>query len=346
MKGGNHLKSKSVYVKDIKTGDKVSEVFLAAEKNLAYSQKGSPYLNLRLRDRTGDVDGKIWENALAWDKAFKKGDLIRVQARALSFKNAIQLSVSELRKVEDGEVELSDYFPVARGDLDQMFAGILAYVEQVKTPCLTALLHAFFKDDKITALFKRAPAAKGFHHVYIGGLLEHTLSVVRLLDLAASHYPGVNRDLLITGGILHDIGKIYEFSYERIVEYSDPGRLIGHIVISVEMVDAKIAAIPDFPEQIAMELRHLILSHHGVLEYGSPKRPKTLEALIVHYMDDLDAKVNAFQEYIRDARDEESDWTPYHRLFDRFIYKGRIRPGTDDGKPAAPQAPDSPAEGD
>jgi 3'-5' exoribonuclease len=346
MKGGNHLKSKSVYVKDLKTGDKVSEVFLAAEKNLAYSQKGSPYLNLRLRDRTGDVDGKIWENALAWNKAFKKGDLIRVQARALSFKNAIQLSISELRKVEDGEVELSDYFPVARGDLDQMFAGILAYVEQVKTPCLTTLLHVFFEDEKIAALFRRAPAAKGFHHVYIGGLLEHTLSVVRLLDLAAGHYPGVNRDLLITGGILHDIGKIYEFSYERIVEYSDPGRLVGHIVIGVEMVDAKIAAIPDFPEQIAMELRHLILSHHGVLEYGSPKRPKTLEALIVHYMDDLDAKVNAFQEYIRDARDEESDWTPYHRLFDRFIYKGRIRPGTDDGKPAAPRAPDSPAEGD
>jgi 3'-5' exoribonuclease len=346
MKGGNHLKSKSVYVKDLKTGDKVNEVFLAAEKNLAYSQKGSPYLNLRLRDRTGDVDGKIWENALAWDKAFKKGDLIRLQARALSFKNAIQLSISELRKVEDGEVELSDYFPVARGDLDDMFAGILAYVEQVKTPCLIELLHAFFGDEKIAALFRRAPAAKGFHHVYIGGLLEHTLSVVRLLDLAAGHYPGINRDLLITGGILHDIGKIYEFSYERIVEYSDPGRLVGHIVIGVEMVDAKIAAIPEFPEQIAMELRHLILSHHGVLEYGSPKRPKTVEALIVHFMDDLDAKVNAFQEYIRDARDEESDWTPYHRLFDRFIYKGRIRPGADHGKSAAPPAPDSPAEGD
>ena len=340
------MKSKSVYVKDLKTGDRVNEAFLAAEKNLAYSQKGSPYLNLRLRDRTGDVDGKIWENALAWDKAFKKGDLIRVQARALSFKNAIQLSISELRKVEDGEVELSDYFPVARGDLAQMFAGILDYVEQVKTPCLTALLHAFFGDGKIAALFRRAPAAKGFHHVYIGGLLEHTLSVVRLLDLAAGHYAGINRDLLITGGILHDIGKIYEFSYERIVEYSDPGRLVGHIVIGVEMVDTKIAAIPDFPEQIAMELRHLILSHHGVLEYGSPKRPKTLEALIVHYMDDLDAKVNAFQEYIRDARDEESDWTPYHRLFERFIYKGRIRPGMGDGKPAAPPAPDSPAKGD
>ena len=331
-----------MYVKDIKTGDKISEIFLTAEKNLAFSQKGAPYLNLRLRDRTGEVDGKIWENALAWDKAFKKGDLIRIQARALSFKNAIQLSIIELRKVEDAEVDLADYFPVAKGDAAEMFAAILDYAGQIQTPCLAALLQAFFGDETIAALFKRAPAAKGFHHVYIGGLLEHTLSVVRLLDQAADHYRGVNRDLLIAGGILHDIGKIYEFSYDRIVEYSDPGRLVGHIVMGVEMVDAKIAAIPGFPEQMAMELRHLILSHHGVLEYGSPKRPKTLEALIVHYMDDLDAKVNAFQEYIRDARGEESDWTPYHRLFDRYIYKGRAPRGEEAGKHPGPPEPHPP----
>jgi 3'-5' exoribonuclease len=343
---GKALKSKSVYTKDIKTGDKVSEVFLVAEKNLAYSQKGSPYLNLRLRDRTGEVDGKIWENALAWDKVFKKGDLVRIQARALSFKNAIQLSIIELKKITDGEVELADYFPVARGDQAEMFAGILGYVDQVRTPCLSALLHAFFRDDAIVSLFRRAPAAKGFHHVYIGGLLEHTLSVVRLLDQAADHYAGINRDLLIAGGILHDIGKIYEFSYERIVEYSDPGRLVGHIVMGVEMIDAKIAAIPDFPEQTAMELRHLILSHHGVLEYGSPKRPKTLEALIVHYMDDLDAKVNAFQEYIRGARDEESDWTPYHRLFDRYIYKGRSPRDAEAERPLTPPDQPFPAGGE
>lgn len=334
------MKPKSMYVKDIKTGDKVNEVFLTAEKNLAYSQKGAPYLNLRLRDRTGDVDGKIWENALTWDKAFKKGDLIRIQARALSFKNAIQLSIIELSKVDDGEVELADYFPVAQGDPAAMFSEVLGYVEQVKTPCLSALLRSFFGDETTAALFRRAPAAKGFHHVYIGGLLEHTLSVVRLLDLAAEHYQGINRDLLIAGGILHDIGKIYEFTYERIVEYSDQGRLIGHIVMGVEMVDRKIAAIPGFPESMAMELRHLILSHHGTLEFGSPKRPKTLEALIVHFMDDLDAKVNAFQETIREARDEGSDWTPYHRLFDRFIYKGRASRDGLSSEPVTP--PDRP----
>lgn len=337
-RAGEGVTGKKIYIKDIKTGDKVNEIFLVAEKNLAYSQKGAPYLNLRLKDRTGDVDGKVWENAVDWDKAFKKGDLIRIQARAQSFKNAIQMSIIELKKVADAEVDLADYFPVAKGDRAAMFAEILDYCEQVKSPCLAGLLRSFFKEEKVASLFRRAPAAKGFHHVYIGGLLEHTLSVVRLLDKAAGHYTGVNRDLLITGGILHDIGKIYEFSFERIVEYSDAGRLVGHIVMGVEMVDAKIAAMPDFPEQTAMELRHLILSHHGVLEYGSPKRPKTLEALIVHHMDDLDAKVNAFQEFIREARDEEQDWTPYHRLFDRYIYKGG-KPGDEEaGKPDVGEA--------
>ena len=339
------MKAKSIYVKDIKAGDKINEIFLAAEKNLAYSQKGSPYLNLRLRDRTGEVDGKVWDNALDWDKAFKKGDLIRIQARALSFKNAVQVSIIDLKTVADDEVALADYFPVARGDLGEMFAGIQAYVGQVNTPCLSHLLKAFFNDEALAALFRRAPAAKGFHHGYIGGLLEHTLSVVRLLEMAAGHYPGVNRDLLLTGGLLHDIGKIYEFSYERIVEYSDPGRLIGHIVMGVEMVNAKIATIPDFPEQMSLELRHLILSHHGILEYGSPKRPKTIEALIVHFMDDLDAKVNAFQETIREARDEGTRWTPYHRLFDRYIYKGPLHPGSEaipavDAPPPVGEVPD------
>ena len=171
---------------------------------------------------------------------------------------------------------------------------------------------------------KEAPAAKGFHHVYIGGLLEHTLSVTRLLDLVCNHYHGINRDLVITGGILHDIGKIHEFSYGRIIDYTDEGRLIGHIVMGAEMVDNRIASLKGFPAGLAMELRHLLLSHHGELEFGSPKRPKTVEALIVHYIDDLDAKVNAFQEFIDVSPDDESTWTPFHRLLDRVIYKGGV----------------------
>jgi 3'-5' exoribonuclease len=321
--GGVKLAAKTIYVKEIKAGDRIEDVFIVSEKNIAYSQKGSPYLNLRLKDRTGEVDGKVWENALAWDKTFKKGDFIHIQARALSFKNAMQLSISGIERAKDDEIDIADYLPVTKRDRAEMFAEILRYCEQVKTPCLSALLHSFFGDEKIAELFRKAPAAKGLHHTYIGGLLEHTLSVVEILEMVAAHYENLDKDLLITGGILHDIGKIYEFSYDRIVDYSDSGRLLGHIVIGLEMVDERIATIPDFPEQMATELRHLIISHHGSLEYGSPKRPKTLEALIVHYIDDLDAKVNAFREYINATGSEESSWTPYHRLFERYIYKGR-----------------------
>jgi 3'-5' exoribonuclease len=317
------LEKKSVYIRDIKSGDKVGDYFLVAEKNLAFSQKGAPYLNVRLKDKTGELDGKIWDNAREWDKAFKKGDIVRIEARSASYKNSIQLSITELKKAADEAITLSDFLPAARRDGEEMLAELMSIVESVQTPSLKALLYAFFQDEETVALFKKAPAAKGFHHVYLGGLLEHTLSVVRLLELSCARYEGIDRDLLLTGGILHDIGKIYEFSYGRIVDYTDEGRLLGHIVMGVEMMDQRIAALEDFPAHLALKLRHILLSHHGDLEYGSPKRPKTVEALIVHFMDDLDAKVNAFQEFIALAQDDESNWTPYHRLFERFIYKNK-----------------------
>jgi 3'-5' exoribonuclease len=315
------MKSKSVYIKDIKPGEKINESFLVTEKNLAFSQKGMPYLNVRLKDKTGEVDGKIWENAIEWDKAFSKGDVIKAQGGAVSFRSTVQLSITGVRKVDDSAVDLAEYLPAAKGDIDVMFADLMVFVDQIETPCLRELLHLFFDDGEVAKLFKKAPAAKSFHHVYIGGLLEHTLSVIRLLDQVTKHYQGINRDLVISGGILHDIGKIYEYTYDRMFDYSDEGRLIGHIVIGLEMLDARIAAVQGFPEQLAMELRHLILSHHGTQEFGSPKRPKTPEALVVHFMDDLDAKVNAFQEFIQSS-DDDSHWTPFHRLFERFIYKG------------------------
>ena len=316
------MKKKNLYISGMKSGEKVSTAFLVSEKNLAYSQKGAPYLNLRLKDKTGELDGKVWEDATELDGYFKKGDIVHIVGRILSYKNNLQVSVLEVKKTEDEEIDPADYFPTSSRDADDMFAELLVIVEQIQTPCLKDLLLAFFRDEQIVKLFKKAPAAKGFHHVYLGGLLEHTLSVIRLLDLAARHYTGVNRDLLLTGGILHDIGKIYEFQYDRLIDYSDAGRLVGHIVMGVEMLDARIAKIEGFPENLAMELRHLILSHHGTLEYGSPKRPKTLEAMIVHYIDDLDAKVNAFQTFTSGIPDSESNWTPFHRLFERYIYKG------------------------
>jgi len=318
------LKKKSVYISDIKAGDKVGDFFLVAEKNLSFSQKGAPYLNLRVKDKTGELDGKIWDNAREWDKVFKRGDIVHLESRAVNYKNNVQLSIVEVKKAEEEEIDISDYMPAAAKDGEVMLGELLTFFEGIKDLHLKALLDSFFQDEAIVTDFKKAPAAKGFHHVYIGGLLEHTLSVTRLLDLVCNHYRGINRDLVITGGILHDIGKIHEFSYGRIIDYTDEGRLIGHIVMGAEMVDNKIASLKGFPADLAMELRHLLLSHHGELEFGSPKRPKTVEALIVHYIDDLDAKVNAFQEFIDVSPDDESTWTPFHRLLDRVIYKGGV----------------------
>lgn len=289
---------------------------------MAYSQKGSPYLVMRLRDNTGEIEGRVWDNAGEIEKKFRKGDVVRVCCRAVSFKNVIQLSITDIVRLENDEVEPSDYLPVCKYDIGEMFSELLAVIETVESPPLRELLRNLISDEKTADLFKRVPAAKGLHHVYIGGLLEHTLSVTRLIDKTAGHYPGANRDLLIAGAIIHDIGKTKELTCDGIIEYTDEGRLIGHIVIGLEMLNSQIALIEGFPQQLAIGLRHLVLSHHGMLEFGSPKRPKTIEAVILHQIDDLDAKVNAFQEFIGNSPEDDSDWTPYHRLFDRFIYKG------------------------
>lgn len=316
------MKTKEIYLKDIKQGDKVACTFLAAEKNMAISLKGAPYLNVRLKDKTGELDAKVWEKAIDFDRQFKKGDIIYIEGRAAIYKNSIQISIVNIKKSSGDDIEPSDYLPVAKGDINSMFSEMLAYIEKVQAKPLQALLQAFFNDQKTAELFRRAPAAKGFHHIYLGGLLEHSLSVVRLLDKVADHYPNLDRDLLLAGGMLHDIGKIHEFNYENLIEYSDEGRLIGHIVMGVEMMNKKIEAIPDFPAPLALKMRHIILSHHGEFEFGSPKRPKTPEALVVHFIDDLDAKLNGFQSFIADSSNPDSDWTAYNRFFERFLYKG------------------------
>lgn len=314
---------KSLYVKEVKAGEKIKAAFLVMEKNLAYSQKGAPYLSVRLRDKTGDMEGRIWENVSKLDPLFRKGDIVFVHARAVSYRDNTQLAILDIRKMEDAEIDPGDYFPTCKGDVEKMFSSLRGYVGSVANPWLKKLLKNFLDDEATAARLKRAPAAKGFHHAYLGGLLEHTLSMVRILDFLANHYPTINRDMLIVGGILHDIGKIDEFSYDRAIDYTTPGRLIGHIIMGVEMLDRKIAAIDGFPEDLALELKHVVLAHHGELDFGSPKRPKTVEALIVHFVDDLDAKVMAFQEFIGNSGANESEWTLFHRFFERFLYKGK-----------------------
>jgi len=260
------LNTKDIYVKDIRAGDRVSDIFLVMEKNLAISQKGNPYLNLKLRDTTGEVDGRVWDRATEMNDIFQTGDIIRIQSYAVSFRNVVQLSISKIAVVDDPAISPADYLPSSKSDSSEMFESLMNIISTIGNPHLKALLELIFSDEEIADSFQKAPAAKGFHHAYIGGLLEHTLSVTQMIDLTANHYKQANRDLIITGGILHDIGKIYELSFKGSMNYTDEGRLIGHIVMAVELVDAKIPEIAGFPEQLALELRHILLSHHGTLE--------------------------------------------------------------------------------
>jgi len=310
-----------IFVNELKKGQTLETSFLVREKNLAKTKAGIPYLSLRLADRTGEVEGRIWENALDFFSLFERDDIIKVRAEADEFQGALQLRIGRLRKLEESEIVLDDFLPKTSRDIEAMFFELKDIGLRVQNPYLRELLAALFADEEFTAPFKAAPAAKNLHHVYIGGLLEHTLSLIQLALLVGPRYRGINQDLLVTGGILHDIGKIKELSFHRSFDYTDAGRLLGHIILTVAMVDERIQGIPGFPAPLAMELKHLLLSHHGEYEYGSPKRPQTLEALLLHHLDDLDAKMNGFWGWIEKEKDLPSRWTSFHRTFERFIFK-------------------------
>ena len=313
---------KKIFVNMIRPGQVVDDIFLARDKQVAYKKNGDPYLTLSLVDRNGSIKAVAWDNVLAITKAFTAGDHIRVKANAVEYKDNLQLVVQHIERQDRAEIDPQDFLPVTGRDVDQMLDRLIRISKSVQNEHLSGLLAAFFEDRVFVNLFKTAPAAKRMHHAYLGGLLEHTLSVAMLIQAIAGHYKGIDRDLLLTGGILHDIGKIHEFSYETHIDYSDSGRLLNHIVIGVEMLEAKIATINDFPENLALVLKHMIVSHHGTRDFGSPEPPKTLEAIILNYLDDLDAKVTAARTFM-EAEDPDASWTSYHRVLERFFYKGK-----------------------
>ena len=308
------------FINELTKGLPVESIFLVKDKILAKTKAGNPYLSIRLGDRTGEAEGRIWDNALDFLPLFEKDDFIKVRGEVDEFQGALQLRITRLRKCEAREIQLSDYLPQTSQDVEKMLAEIKEIASGVRQPFLRRLLQAFFDDEEIMRRFKMAPAAKAVHHVFLGGLLEHTLSVVQLVLLVGPRYKGIDPDLLLTGAILHDLGKISELSFERTFDYTDPGRLLGHITLTVEMIDEKLKTLPEFPGDLAMFLKHIILSHHGEYEFGSPKRPKTLEALLLHYLDDLDAKMNGFLTWIEKEKDSPSR-SSYNKLFDRFIFK-------------------------
>ncbi|NVN99339.1 MAG: HD domain-containing protein [Geobacteraceae bacterium] len=314
---------RKVFVKDIKDRDQLREVFLVKEKITAMAKNGKPYMNLKLMDKSGDVDAKIWDNVDEISGRFEKNDFLELSAKASVYLGKMQLVISDLRKVPEEDVELADFLPQTERNIKEMEGELAALIGTVANDWLKKLLECFFTDPDIMGLYRVAPAAKGMHHVYIGGLLEHSLAVCALVDSVVPLYKGLNRDLLIAGALLHDIGKVREMKFFRSFDYSDEGKLIGHITIGVEMIHERVCKIDGFPPELAMHLKHLILSHHGQYEYGSPKRPKTLEATILNYLDDLDSKINGIRTHINKENELQGNWTSYHRLYDRYFYVDR-----------------------
>ena len=308
----------------IKQGQAVDDIFVALDKQIAYKKDGDPYLTLSLMDRTGSMKGVVWDNVQVISKAFAAGDYVRVKGNVVEYRETLQLVVQHLEQPDPTEVDSRDFLPATERNVEQMLERLIDISQTVKNKHLLRLLVAFFEDKAFVDLFKTAPAAKKMHHAYLGGLLEHTLSIALLIEAIAGHYKGVDRDLLLTGGILHDIGKVYEFSYKTHIDYSDAGRLLNHIVIGVEMLEKKIATLNDFPEDLGLVLKHMIVSHHGTRDFGSPEPPKTLEAVILNYLDELDAKVTAVRTFM-ESEDPEATWTSYHRVLERYFYRGKKR---------------------
>jgi len=313
---------KHQYVSDLTPGDAIDDVFVLAEKNLAQKKDGNSYLTVTLADKTGTIGGVVWDNVERIAAAADSGDFVQVTARVTEYRGNLQATVNAMAKCPPERVDLGDFLPATRHDADQLFERLVHITDGLDDPSIHALLKAFWEDREFVSAFKQAPAAKMMHHAYVGGLLEHCLSMAVLADKMARHYSGIDRDLLMAGAILHDIGKVREFEYQTRIDYSDEGRLVGHIVIGLEMIEEKLATIDGFPEETAMLLKHLIISHHGALEFGSPEPPKTIEALLLHYIDEIDSKVNGVREFMA-TQDPGEAWTAYHRVLGRHFYKGK-----------------------
>ncbi len=310
------------YIADLKDRDTVDSVFMVKEKTMAMAKNGKPYMNLKFMDKSGEIDGKLWDNVDELDKRFQKGDFVQIRGTASLYMGKMQLVAKEIKRLEEEGVDLADFVPVSPVPLAEMQAELAHVVASLTNPHLKSLMESFTRDAAFMAGYCKAPAAKGMHHVYLGGLLEHSLSVVRLVEAVVPLYPDLNRDLLVVGALLHDLGKVAELAYERAFEYTDEGRLLGHISIGVELLTERIAQLPGFPRELAMLLKHMLLSHHGQYEYGSPKRPKTVEATILHYLDDMDSKINGIRSHIAKETAQGNRWTSHHRLYNLYFFTG------------------------
>lgn len=311
---------KTFFVTDIRDSQPVDELFLVAAKNHGVTKGGNSYLILKLLDRSGEIEARVWERADDLGRGFERNDFVRVRGHGTLYQGKMQIRVQDVMRVEEAKIAPEDFLPASAFDPDAMLAELQAILRGMKNPHLLALAEACFADAELMQLLRQAPGAKTIHHPYLSGLLEHTLSLLKLILKVVENYRGIDVDLLLIGGFLHDIGKVYEFSFDRSVEYTDAGQLLGHLVMEVEMVDRKIAAIADFPAELALLVKHLLVSHHGAYEFGSPKLPQTVEAVMLHALDDLDGKIQAIQNL--PAKEPGSKWTAFHRAYGRSFYRG------------------------
>lgn len=330
---------KSPYIRDLQPNQVITSIFLVQAKDIRQKKSGEPYLSMTLGDRTGDVEAKMFDNAAEVMNTFDRDDFVKVKGLYQIFQNRPQLTVHKMMRMDEREVDFADFFPASARDPEEMFGELQAVIAGIGNPHLRALLERVFADERIARAYKLAPAAKVVHHAFLSGLIEHVLSVCKLAKMTASHYKDIDLDLLLAGAILHDIGKIDELTFDRGFGYSTEGQLLGHIAIGVRMVGDKIREVPSFPPRLRTLLEHMILSHHGELEYGSPKVPLFAEAMLLHHLDNLDSKMECMRAMVDKDRLQEGHWTTYNASLDRAVLKKlKFLEGSMNGAPHEPAA--------
>jgi 3'-5' exoribonuclease len=295
----------------------ITSTFVVVSKQVKPKKNGEPYLALTLGDRSGHLEAKMWDNVEEVLAAFEQEDFVKIKGLLNKYKNRFQITVHKVRRVQDSEVDFADYLPKTTKDIGELWKTLAGFVATIGEPHLRGLLEAFMSDPEIAEAYRNAPAAKSLHHAFIGGLLDHVVSLCRSCDLMCRNYPQINRDLLLTGAFLHDIGKVHELTYNRSFSYTTRGQLLGHMVIELEMLQAKIAQVPGFPDDLKVLVEHLIISHHGQYDFGSPKLPMFPEALMLHYLDDLDSKMESMRAHFEREIGSDAAWTGYNASLGR-----------------------------
>lgn len=335
---------KSPYISELEPNQIITAIFLVQGKDIRQKKSGEPYLSLVLGDRTGELEAKMWDNVAEVMDTFDRDDFIKVKGLLQIYQNRPQLTVHKVLRIDEKGVDFADYFPASKRDPEEMFAELRGIVAGMSNPHLRALLDAVLNDEPLARAYRTAPAAKSVHHAFLGGLIEHVLSLCTLCRFTAAHYHDIDLDLLLTGAILHDIGKVAELTYKRSFGYSNEGQLLGHIIIGLRMLHEKLTGISDFPAPLRTLVEHLIISHHGELEFGSPKIPLFPEAMLLHHLDNMDSKMECMRGLIARDGGGSGQWTIYSPPLGRSVLRRDLfLEGGESPEPAASEiAPEHP----